>query len=152
MYSVTNLGTFTIRRIVLCKKVALCSGIVKLNTMAEKKVEPKHEQAACSKMILPVRDALGVLNGKWKLPIIISLSFGNKRFCQISKEIEGITDKMLSKELKDLEVNQLISRTVYDSFPPTVEYAITEHGRSLEKVVAELRKWGLTHRKKIIGD
>jgi DNA-binding HxlR family transcriptional regulator len=109
-------------------------------------------QPECTRMILPVRDALEILRGRWKLPIIISLSFGTKRFKQISKEINGITDKMLSKELKDLEVNQLVKRTVYDSFPPAVEYSITEHGKSLEKVVAELRNWGVEHRRKIIGN
>ncbi|HUM47921.1 MAG TPA: helix-turn-helix domain-containing protein, partial [Chitinophagales bacterium] len=102
------------------------------------------------KMIIPVRDALEILSGKWKLPIIISLSFGTKRFRQMAKEINGITDKMLSKELKELEVNQLVKRTVYDSFPPAVEYSITPHGKSLEKVVNELRNWGMEHRKKII--
>jgi DNA-binding HxlR family transcriptional regulator len=109
------------------------------------------EQRECAKMLLPVRDALEVLSGYWKLPIIISLMFGNKRFKQISREVGGITDKMLSKELKDLEEHQLITRTVYDTFPPTVEYAITEHGQSLKKLIEELQKWGLTHRKKIIG-
>lgn len=102
-------------------------------------------------MLLPVRDALEVLNGKWKLPIIISLTFGNKRFKQIINEIPGLTDKSLSKELKELEANQLIRRTVYDTFPPTVEYSITEHGRSLEKVINELRKWGIVHRLQIMG-
>ena len=64
--------------------------------------------------------------------------------------VEAIT-KVLSKELKDLEVNQLIKRDVYDTFPPTVEYSITPHGKSLENVINELRKWGLSHRKKIMG-
>jgi DNA-binding HxlR family transcriptional regulator len=109
---------------------------------------PTHVE--CLKFIVPVRDALEILSGKWKLPIIISLSFGTKRFKQISKELSTITDKMLSKELKELEVNHLVKRTVYDTFPPTVEYSITEHGKSLEKVVTELRNWGLEHRKKII--
>ncbi len=111
----------------------------------------EHSLPECAKQILPVRDALEVLNGKWKLPIIISLTFGTKRFKQISKEINGITDKMLSKELKDLEVNLLVKRTVFDTFPPTVEYSITEHGHSLEKVISELRNWGIDHRKKITG-
>lgn len=105
----------------------------------------------CSKMILPVMDALEILTGRWKLPILIALMFGNKRFKQISKEVKGITDKMLSKELKELEMNQLVTRTVYDTFPPTVEYAITAHGKSLEKLLMELHQWGTKHRKKIIG-
>lgn len=121
--------------------------------MAVAKIKTKEERTpeTCAKMILPVRDALELLSGRWKLPIILSLSFGTKRFKQISKEVHGITDKMLSKELKELEMNQMVKRTVYDSFPPTVEYSITEHGKSLDKVITELRNWGTAHRKKIIG-
>ena len=105
----------------------------------------------CTKMIVPVRDALEILNGKWKLPIILSLTFGAKRFKQISKDINGITDKMLSKELKDLEINKLVTRTVYDTFPPTVEYSRTEHSNSLTNVIMALKDWGTLHRKEIIG-
>ena len=105
----------------------------------------------CTKAILPVRDALDILSGKWKLPIIISLSFGNKRFKEITKEIPNITDKMLSKELRDLEMNQLVKRTVYDSVPVVIEYSMTNYGKSLEKVIDELRDWGVQHRKRIIG-
>jgi DNA-binding HxlR family transcriptional regulator len=106
----------------------------------------------CTKCMMSVRDALDVLHGRWKLPILVSLKFNKKRFMEISKDINGITDKMLSKELKELEINQLVSRTVYDTFPPTVEYAITKHGLSLDPVISALRDWGLSHRKKIIGN
>ena len=111
----------------------------------------KKPAGECTKMILPVRDALDILSGKWKLPIIIALSFGNKRFKELSHEIPNITDKMLSKELRDLEINELIKRTVYDSFPVTIEYSMTAYGKSLEKVIEELRRWGTLHRKRIIG-
>src|ERR1041385_7735311 len=100
----------------------------------------------CTKAILPVRDALDILSGKWKLPIIISLSFGNKRFSQMSRQIPGITDKMLSKELRDLEMNQLVKRTVYDSVPVVVEYEMTPYGKTLEKLIDELQAWGEKHR------
>ncbi|MEO6491185.1 MAG: helix-turn-helix domain-containing protein [Ferruginibacter sp.] len=103
----------------------------------------------CTKAIIPVRDALDILSGKWKLPIIIALSFGNKRFSQMAKEIPGITDKMLSKELRDLEMNQLIKRTVYDSVPVVVEYSMTSYGKTLEKLIGELQAWGMKHRKRI---
>jgi DNA-binding HxlR family transcriptional regulator len=109
------------------------------------------DQDECEKCILMVKDAMDVLNGRWKLPILVSLKFSNKRFTQISKDINGITDKMLSKELKELEMNQLITRTVYDTFPPVVEYAITAHGNSLDPVILSLKNWGKLHRKKIIG-
>jgi DNA-binding HxlR family transcriptional regulator len=119
--------------------------------MSAKKQTEERTHSTCTSMILPVRDALDVLSGKWKLPIIISLSFGNKRFRQIAKEIPNITDKMLSKELRDLEMNQLVKRTVYDSVPVTVEYSMTSYGKSLEKVIEELGKWGMQHRKRILG-
>jgi DNA-binding HxlR family transcriptional regulator len=93
-------------------------------------------------MMLPVKDALEILNGKWKLQIIVSLSFGIKRFSEMRKEIPGITDKMLSKELKELEINRLITRTVYDKFPPVVEYAITPHGESLHSVFGRITEMG----------
>ena len=65
--------------------------------------------------MLAVKDALEVLEGRWKLPVIFALTFGNKRFMEISREIDGITDKMLSKALKELEMNQLIERKIYDT-------------------------------------
>ena len=102
-------------------------------------------------MILPVSDDIQILSGKWKLPIIISLSFGNKRFSEIAKDIPKITDRMLSKELRELEMNQLIKRTVYDTVPVTVEYSMTEYGESLDPVIMELAKWGKQHRKRIMS-
>lgn len=117
--------------------------------MTPKQIPVSH--AECTRLILPVKDSLEILSGKWKLLILISISLGPKRFRQISREVGGITDKVLSKELKDLEINQLITRTVYDAFPPVVEYAITKHGESLQKVIDELREWGLQHRRKIMG-
>jgi len=119
-----------------------------MQSAIEKEVRTHGE---CIKMILPVRDALDILSGKWKLPILISLSFGNKRFKQIAREIPNITDKMLSKELRELEMNQLVKRTVYDSVPVIVEYSMTSYGKSLEKVIEELRKWGIQHRKRILA-
>ena len=103
----------------------------------------------CPKNLLPVQDALYVLNGKWKLPIIIALIHGNKRFKELHKEIKGITAKMLSKELKELEINSLVKRTVYDSMPVTIEYELTDYGTTLDEVIIALRDWGLKHRQKI---
>jgi DNA-binding HxlR family transcriptional regulator len=101
--------------------------------------------------MLSIKDALEAVEGKWKLLVLFALSAGPKRFKQLAKEVSGITDKTLSKELKNLEANELIRREVHDTFPPTVEYSITEHGLSLEKVIEELHLWGLSHRKKVIG-
>ena len=116
------------------------------NTVNEKTLNSKE----CKMHLQPVRDALDVLNGKWKIPIIISLSFGKKRFKEIQRDIENITAKMLSKELKELELNGLVKRTVYDTLPVTVEYSITPYGLSLRSLINELRIWGVQHRKRVM--
>lgn len=103
----------------------------------------------CVDFIRPVRDVLDIIHGKWKLPILICLSFGNKRFKELEREVEGITPRMLSKELRDLEMNQLISRTVYDTIPVSVEYSLTDYGKSLDDVIVALRNWGKKHRNKL---
>ena len=119
-------------------------------TMLETHTEERTHRA-CTQILLPVSDALYVLSGKWKIPIIIALTFGNKRFGQISKEIPKITDRMLAKELRELELNQLVSRTVYDTIPVTVEYTLTAYGTTLQPVIDELAKWGYRHREKMFG-
>jgi DNA-binding HxlR family transcriptional regulator len=105
----------------------------------------------CTTFIKPVRDVLDIINGKWKLPILIALTFGNKRFKELERDISGITPKMLSKELRDLEMNELVSRNVYDTIPVTVEYSLTEYGKSLDDVIAALRAWGMKHRRRLFG-
>lgn len=105
----------------------------------------------CSKAMLPIKDALEAVEGKWKLLILHVLCGGPRRFTDLGRAVTGITDKTLAKELKLLQEGKLIKREVYDTSPPTVEYTITKHGRSLNKVLYELWKWGLTHRKEVIG-
>lgn len=112
--------------------------------------ETERTHESCTKAIIPVRDALDILSGKWKLPIIIALSFGNMRFSQMARQIPGITDKMLSKELRELEMNELVKRTVYDTVPVVVEYSMTTYGKTLQNLIEELRSWGLMHRKRIL--
>ena len=109
-------------------------------------------KGGCPKTMLSIRDALEALEGRWKLLILFSLSDGSKRFGQLAKAVQGITDKTLSKELKSLESNKLIERMVHSTFPPTVIYNITDHGRSLEQVLNGLHYWGLAHRQIVIGD
>lgn len=115
------------------------------------KIRKMLTEGGCPKNILSIKDALEAVEGRWKLLILFALSGGPKRFKQLAKEVGGITDKTLSKELKLLESNKLIVRQVFDTFPPTVEYTITEHGKSLEKVIEELHYWGLAHRKEVLG-
>ena len=109
----------------------------------DKRKCPTHlSEGQCTKMLLPVKDALDILSGKWKLQIILSLTFGRKRFKQIQREIPGLTPKMLSKELKELEINELAVRHVYDTVPVSVEYELTPYGKTLKPLIGELHKWG----------
>lgn len=109
-----------------------------------------HEQNACKGQLRSVHDTLDLLSGKWKISIISSLSFnGPRRFMELQREVEGIGAKMLSKELKELEINDLVIRTVYDTKPVTVEYTLTSYGKTLHSVISEMAKWGSQHRKRI---
>jgi DNA-binding HxlR family transcriptional regulator len=105
----------------------------------------------CLKAMLPIRDALDVISGKWKMMILVSIKHNNKRFREIERSIPKITSKVLAKELKDLEQHKLIKRTVYDDYPVSIEYTLADYAMSLEKVMTELHIWGVNHRKKIIG-
>lgn len=94
-------------------------------------------------------DALYVLNGKWKFPLIFTLREGPLRFNEILKLVEGITPKVLAKELRDLEVNGLIERKVFPTIPVTILYEATPYSDSLKEVLRELWQWGGNHREKI---
>lgn len=113
--------------------------------------QTEHDYKSCTKNIMAVHDAMYVLNGRWKISIIASLCFNTLRFTDLLKEVEGISGKMLSRELKNLEENQLITRTVLDTKPVTVEYKLTEYGHTLKKVIDSLAEWGFKHRKVITG-
>lgn len=110
-------------------------------------------EANCSEELMAMRDSLDVLGGKWKLMILRFLTNRTHQiinFKKMQREIDGISAKMLSKELKELETNLLISRTEQQTRPITVVYAITEYGKSVLPVTETLVQWGLSHRKKII--
>ncbi|PKB15553.1 helix-turn-helix domain-containing protein [Flavobacterium sp. 5] len=109
------------------------------------------KEAVCQQRMMVTRDALEVIQGKWRLPIIISLTFGNKRFGEIQREIVDISPKMLSQELKALELNKIITRTLYDSMPITVEYSLTPLGLSMKTLLDEILNWGIHFRKEIVG-
>jgi DNA-binding HxlR family transcriptional regulator len=102
--------------------------------------------------VLAINDTLNVISGKWKLPIIGLLIFGKKRFMELEKGIPRITPRMLSKELKDLEANGIVKRTVYDSIPVMVEYELTKSGKSLLRVLDTMIEWGIQHRKNILAN
>ncbi|HEX2630129.1 MAG TPA: helix-turn-helix domain-containing protein [Chitinophagaceae bacterium] len=111
----------------------------------------KPSKEACDRSLMAVKDALYVLNGKWKLPIILTLTEGPLRFKELQRKIDGITARVLSKELKDLEQNEFVTRTVYSTSPISVEYNLTPYSETLDNVIIELSKWGMQHRERIFA-
>jgi len=104
------------------------------------------------KQIMAVHDAMDVLNGKWKISIISSICYHNqRRFSDILADVHGISNKMLSKELKELEINKLVKRTVLDTQPVSVLYQLTEYGKTLQVIIDNLADWGTEHRRVITG-
>ncbi len=97
-----------------------------------------------------LQDTIYVIGGKWRLPIINSICNGNKRFREIERSIPGITTRMLSRELKEMELNKLITRTVYAGPPVLVEYESTGYCKSFGPVILAMIEWGIAHRKKIL--
>lgn len=111
----------------------------------------KKEHKECLSALMPVRDTLDIIGGKWKLLILISVWEGNKHFREIERSIPKLSTKVLAKELKEMEMNKLINRTVVNGFPVRTEYTPTEYSKTLRKVIRELQQWGLNHRKAVFG-
>ena len=110
----------------------------------------KHKEQVCQIKLKASRDALEVIQGKWRIPIVISLTYGNRRFGEIQRDIVDISPKMLSQELKSLEMNKIIERTLYDTMPVTTEYSLTPLGWSLKGLIEEILNWGNHFRKEIV--
>ena len=102
--------------------------------------------------MLPIRDALELFSGKWKIPIITALSFyGSCGFKELEGIVEGITPRMLSKELKFLEENKIISRETDTKRPGSIVYSITEYGKTCSTVMSALYHWGVEHRRQFFN-
>jgi DNA-binding HxlR family transcriptional regulator len=108
-----------------------------------------HSEKECKQSLAAVGDALYVIGGKWKLRVIIALSGGNKRFNELQRTITGISARVLSNELKELELNGFVKRIVYDQKPAAVEYELTDYSNTLGDVLLSLSTWGAKHRDKI---
>ncbi len=111
--------------------------------------EPTKEHIA--EKIKYIEDFYTAINGKWKLQILISVNHGSNRFKDIKNDVPKITNRVLSKELKDLEENQMITRTVYDTIPVLIEYKATKYSLTIKPVIEMITEWGKKHRKRIAG-
>lgn len=106
-------------------------------------------EEACTRSLTAVGDALYAIGGKWKLRIIIALSGRNKRFNELQRAITGISARVLSHELKELELNGFVKRNIYTETPVIVEYELTPYSETLGNVMLALSEWGTMHREKI---
>ena len=97
----------------------------------------KKELPAC-----PVETTLMLIGDKWKVLILRDLLPGTKRFGELKKSIENVSQKVLTAQLRDMESNGLINRRVYPEVPPRVEYSLTELGQSLKPILDAMRDWG----------
>src|ERR1044072_6021211 len=103
----------------------------------------------CKATLNAIADALYVIGGKWKLRVIVALKTGNKRFNELHRLIDGISAKVLSAELKDLELNGFVRRNVFTGSPVVVEYELTDYSDSLGDVLHTLSEWGVMHRENV---
>jgi DNA-binding HxlR family transcriptional regulator len=93
----------------------------------------------------PVEAALDVIGGKWKPLILWALGENTLRFSELLRELHGVNTKMLTKQLRELEEDGVIVRTVYPEVPPRVEYAITGFGKTILPILGELCEWGMQY-------
>jgi DNA-binding HxlR family transcriptional regulator len=105
----------------------------------------------CIKRLRAIDDTMDVLSGKWKISIIARLCYKPMRYSELLKDVTGIAGKVLSRELKDLEMNGLINREVSLSTPVAVTYTVSEYGHSLKELTDTIADWGMTHRKLIFN-
>lgn len=103
----------------------------------------------CTKVLTAVSDALYAIGGKWKLMIIIAMARGNNRFTEIQRQVKGISARVLSSELKELELNGFVVKKVSVGYPVMIEYQLLPYSHTLEEVVGAMTKWGMQHREKI---
>jgi DNA-binding HxlR family transcriptional regulator len=93
----------------------------------------------------PAEFTLSMIGGRWKIPLIFHLLAGPKRFSELARALRGVTQKMLTQQLREMERDGLVERKVYAQVPPRVEYALTPLGRSLQPVVDAMCQWGEAH-------
>jgi DNA-binding HxlR family transcriptional regulator len=116
----------------------------------KEKIRLQDAKSCPVQFVLAVNDTLNVMSGKWKVPILSTLLFDKKKFSEIQRTIPKITPRMLSKELKDLELNGMVKRTVYDETPVSVEYELTPSGKTIREVLDKMVEWGVKHRNKTL--
>jgi len=108
-----------------------------------------HDVKQCLSHLPAVDDALYVIGGKWKLRIIVTMRDGHRRFNDLRRAVKGISARVLSNELRDLELNGFIRKKTTDESPRVTEYELTEYAETLNDLLRALNEWGTMHKEKI---
>lgn len=98
----------------------------------------------------PVEACLAVIGGKWKAVILFHLQGGTKRFNELRRLLPKVTQRMLTRQLRELEEDRLVERTIYPEVPPKVEYSLSEFGKTLEPILKVLQTWGVEYLEQIM--
>ena len=102
----------------------------------------------CEKKLIAIEEAMYVIGGKWKGIVLYHLLSETIRFNELRRLIPEVTQRMLTKQLRELEADKLILRKVYPEVPPKVEYSMSEYGKTLAPVIHALKDWGTKHKQK----
>ena len=113
------------------------------------KKRKSHKGMSCEEVAFAIRDTMNAISGKWRLAVVGTIITGINRFTDIQRNLSGITPRMLSKELKELELNGVLRRIEDD--PASVRYELTPSGKQLETVIEAMMKWGQQHRSSMVG-
>lgn len=116
-----------------------------MDTENKKKRHSSYNRPACS-----VEASLELIGGKWKGIILYYLLDGKMRFGELKQAVGCVTQRMLTKQLRELEACGLVNRIVYAEVPPRVEYELTKDGESLKPIITALKKWGETHAQRLL--
>ncbi len=114
---------------------------------AEQHVPGNFEE--CQRAILPVHEVLAQISGKWTILVVRGLSSGPRRFSELKRHIEGVSQKMLTATLRDLEKDGFVSRKVTPTIPPRVDYELTEMGRELQEPLRVIGNWAHSNRHRV---
>ena len=109
-----------------------------------------HNYADCQRALVPVHDVLAQISGKWTILVFRVLSGGPKRFSEIKRQIDGVSQKMLTATLRDLEKDGFVTRTVTPSIPPRVDYELTAMGRELQEPLRVIGNWAHLNRERVV--
>jgi len=115
-----------------------------------KQMSAKDAKVLCRE-VLSITDTMDVLRSKWTVEILTAILCGNTRFKDILAAVHGISEKVLTERLRQMQEDQLLTKTECYGYPPRVEYNVTDHGKRLFAIVYRMTEWGMEHRRLILG-